>query len=154
MNKLLALFLICVFMLSCSKEGEISFTNTIDNSWEKEASQVFNFEINDFQKPKNIIFVIENNNDYPFSNLWIISSLNKKGEKTAKVDTLNYILAKPNGEWIGTGLGSSKTAMFQYKLNHTFPENGSYTIAVKQAMRKDNLQGISKFGIKIEQSQP
>ena len=154
MNRFLALFLICVFILSCNKEGEVSFTKKIENSWQKDSEQVFNFEINDFKNPKNIIFVIENNNDYPFSNLWVICSLNKKGEKVAKPDTLNYILAKPNGEWIGTGLGSGKTAMFQYKLNHQFPENGTYTIAVKQAMRKDKLLGISKFGIKIEQAQP
>ena len=75
-------------------------------------------------------------------------------EKKAKPDTLNYILAKPNGEWIGRGFGETKETLFQYRLNYKFPKNGKYTLTVQQAMRKDKLTGIDDFGVKIEQAQP
>ena len=126
----------------------------VENNWRKKQVLQFDFDIKDAEKLKNIIFVVRNNNDYPYSNIRIISTLNNFKEKKAKPDTLNYILAKPNGEWIGSGFGETKETLFQYRLNYKFPKNGKYTVTVKQAMRKDKLTGIDDFGVKIEQAQP
>jgi gliding motility-associated lipoprotein GldH len=67
---------------------------------------------------------------------------------------LNYVLAKPNGEWLGTGFGDTKETLFQYKLNYKFPEKGKYEIGLTQAMRNDNLPGIEDIGVKIETAKP
>ena len=69
-------------------------------------------------------------------------------------DTLNYVLAKPNGEWIGKGFGDTKETLFQYKINYKFPKNGDYQIGIIQAMRTDNLEGIEDIGVKIESAKP
>jgi gliding motility-associated lipoprotein GldH len=52
--------------------------NEINNLWNKNQEQKFVLNIEDTQNPKNIIFVVRNNNDYPYSNLFLITYLKKK----------------------------------------------------------------------------
>jgi gliding motility-associated lipoprotein GldH len=74
----------------------------------------------------------------------------EEGQKNYKIDTLNYILAKPNGEWLGEGFGETKEIMFLYKSKYTFPKSGKYTVGILQAMRANDLKGIEDVGVKIE----
>ncbi|SEG19942.1 gliding motility-associated lipoprotein GldH [Halpernia humi] len=145
-------FLILI-LFSCSKENSQTYITNINGSWNKKQTQKIQFKIDDAQNPKNIIFVVRNNDDYPYSNLRLIVNFESPNKKSV-TDTLNYILAKPNGEWLGTGFGETKEILFQYKMNYKLPENGLYKISVKQAMRKDILPGIEDLGLKIEQAKP
>lgn len=153
MNKFLFLGL-TMFLFGCKDASEEVIMNEVNSSWDKDTAQNFSLEIKDAQQAKNIIFVVRNNNDYPYSNIRIISWLEYGKNNVSKPDTLNYILAKPNGEWIGSGFGEVKESEFQYKLNFKFPKNGNYSIKVKQAMRKDKLPGIEDLGLKIVNAQP
>lgn len=142
-----------LFLLSCENTEESTYMNDVNNSWSKNKKQEFQFNISDAQNPKNIIFVVRNNEEYPYSNIRFIVDF-EEDQKKITTDTLNYILAKPNGEWLGTGFGNTKEILFQYKLNYIFPKNGLYKINIRQAMRKDTLQGIEDIGIKIEAAKP
>lgn len=153
MRKILGL-LTFIFLFSCKSSGEDVIMNSIDNKWSKKQEQKFNLEISDPQNPKNIIFVVRNNNEYPYSNIRFIVNFTNLQNKKTDVDTLNYVLAKPNGEWLGTGFGDTKETFFQYKLNYKFPEKGKYEIGMIQAMRNDNLPGIEDIGVKIETAKP
>lgn len=153
MNKLLPLSLPLLFLLGCNVSGEDVYIHSLNGNWNKKATQKFEFEIKDAPNPKNIIFVVRNNNDYPYSNIWLFSRLYSK-ENKGKSDTVNYVLAKPNGEWIGSGFGDTKETLFQYKLNYKFPKNGKYFIDVQHGMRRDTLKGIEDFGIKIVPAKP
>lgn len=150
MNKYFLIFFVSIFLISCSYNGEIVSMNSIDGAWNKKKELIFTINVDNIETPKNIIFVVRNNNDYPYSNLYLISYLKKVNEKKIKADTLNYILAKPTGEWIGSGFGETKETMFQYKVNYRFPEKGKYIIGIKQGMRADNLVGIEDVGVKVE----
>ncbi|KUJ51637.1 gliding motility lipoprotein GldH [Chryseobacterium sp. JAH] len=153
MHKVLGVLLL-VFLVGCSTSGEDVIMNPIDNKWSKKTEQKFKLEITDPQNPKNIIFVVRNNNEYPYSNIRFIVNFKNPKSKIAQVDTLNYILAKPNGEWLGTGFGETKETLFQYRTNYKFPEKGTYDIGITQAMRNDNLPGIEDLGIKVETAKP
>lgn len=126
----------------------------LNGNWSKKAEQKFNFTISDAQNAKNIIFVVRNNNDYPYSNIRFIVNFTDDKTKNKKVDTLNYILAQPDGAWVGKGFGDTKETLFQYKVNHKFPQNGTYSIGIIQAMRTDTLKGIEDVGLKIETAKP
>ena len=154
MRKILGLFSFILF-LSCnsSSEGEVMM-NSVNNKWNKKSEQKFNLEVSDPQNPKNIIFVVRNNSEYPYSNIRFIVNFTDLQTKRKQTDTLNYILAKPNGEWLGTGFGDTKETFFQYKLNYRFPAKGKYVIGLNQAMRNDNLPGIEDIGVKIETAKP
>lgn len=154
MRKISGLFTL-IFFFSCNSSGEYTvMMNSVDSKWDKKSEQKFNLEISDPQNPKNIIFVVRNNNDYPYSNIRFIVNFTNLQNKKKETDTLNYVLAKPNGEWLGTGFGDTKETFFQYKLNYKFPEKGKYEIGLIQAMRNDSLPGIEDIGVKIETAKP
>jgi gliding motility-associated lipoprotein GldH len=149
-----SLFLLLVSIcFSCTDKDKVVDVKNLNNAWNKNQKLVFKFNSEDAQKAKNIIFVVRNNNNYPYSNLRLIVNFESPTKKI-KTDTLNYILAKPDGEWIGTGFGETKEILFQYKLNYNFAEKGLYKINVTQAMRRNILPGIEDFGIKIESAKP
>lgn len=154
MRKFLGLLSLILF-LSCnsSSEGEVMM-NSVNSKWSKKSEQKFNLEISDPQNPKNIIFVVRNNNDFPYSNIRFIVNFTDLQTRKKEMDTLNYVLAKPNGEWLGTGFGDTKETFFQYKLNYKFPKKGKYEIGLIQAMRNDILPGIEDIGVKIETAKP
>ncbi|WP_124640327.1 MULTISPECIES: gliding motility lipoprotein GldH [Amniculibacterium] len=145
-------FILTLFGLltGCQSASEQVIVHAVDGTWDVKKTQNFDFEINDSQNPKNIIFVVRNNNDYPYSNIRFIVDLSDEKGKNKKIDTVNYVLAQPNGEWLGSGFGDTKEILFQYKLNYAFPKNGKYKMGIKQAMRMDKLPGIEDIGIKIE----
>lgn len=147
------LSLLLFFSCQSSSEGEVVM-NSVNSKWDKRSEQKFSLEISDPQNPKNIIFVVRNNNEYPYSNIRFIVNFTDLQSRKKQTDTLNYILAKPNGEWLGTGFGDTKETLFQYKLNYRFPAKGKYEIGLTQAMRNDSLPGIEDIGVKIETAKP
>lgn len=153
MLKSIVVFVLLLSVVSCQNADEKVLVNAVDNQWKKNNAQTFSFDINDAQNLKNMMFVVRNNNNYPYSNLRLIASV-EHNKKKISTDTLNYVLAKPNGEWIGTGFGDTKEIVFQYKLNYKFPENGKYSVKVVQAMRRNVLPGIEDIGIKIQNLKP
>jgi len=146
-------FVLLISLFSCQNKDESILINDVGNQWSKKKVQQFDFAVNDAQNQKNLVFVVRNNNDYPYSNLRLIATL-EHNKKVIATDTMNYVLAKPNGEWLGTGFGDTKEALFQYKLNYKFPQNGNYSVKVVQAMRKNVLPGIEDLGIKIQNLKP
>ena len=153
MLRSIVVFILFLSVISCQNENEKVLVNDINNQWKKNDIQTFDFDINDVQNQKNLMFVVRNNNDYPYSNLRLITSI-EHNKKKISTDTLNFVLAKPNGEWIGRGFGDAKEIIFQYKLKYKFPQNGKYSVKVMHAMRKNVLPGIEDIGIKIQNLKP
>jgi len=153
MHRLVGLLVFALF-ISCNSSSEDIMMNPVNGKWNRKTVQKYNINVSDNQNAKNIIFVVRNNDTYPYSNLRFIVDFKDLQTKKNEIDTLNYILAKPNGEWLGTGFGDTKETLFLYKVNYRFPKNGKYEINVTQAMRNDNLPGIEDLGIKVETAKP
>ncbi|MBS1571696.1 MAG: gliding motility lipoprotein GldH, partial [Bacteroidetes bacterium] len=105
-------------LIGCQNSSEQVFINSINGQWDLKKIINFPIEVKDAQNPKNIIFVVRNNNDYPYSTIRFIVKLSTEEGDFKKIDTVNYILAQPNGKWIGSGFGETKETLFQYKLNY------------------------------------
>ena len=105
---------------------------------------------------------IRNTNDYKYNNLFLIVSMNHPNGKVIK-DTLEYKMAAPNGELLGSGFSDLKENKLWYKGHDEpfiFKESGTYSIAIQHAMRgigkvegDDFLNGITDIGFRIEQIQ-
>lgn len=135
---------------SCHQFSDDIDMKSLHGGWEKNQVQNFDFEVKE-TSPKNLYLVVRNNDDYPYSNIrFFVTLKNVETKTTTTIDTLNYTLAKSNGEWLGNGFGNTKEILFQYKMNYSFANTGAYQIDIKQAMRKDTLVGIEDIGIKIE----
>ena len=147
--------LISSILTSCIGSNVIRFDKEILNGWDLEES--IKFEISDtINFSSNISFHVRNDNDYPFSNIFLIASL-KSNQKVYETDTLEYMMANNKGEWLGKGFSSIKESKLSWKRNWkpSFPP--PYIFQIKQANRKigqikgdKNLFGILSFGLSIE----
>ncbi|MBV6879417.1 gliding motility lipoprotein GldH [Epilithonimonas sp. FP105] len=153
MLRSIVVFILFLSLGSCQNNDDKILMKDVGEQWKKNDVQTFDFDINDAENQKNMMFVVRNNNGYPYSNLRLIANI-EHNKKKISTDTLNFVLAKPNGEWIGTGFGDTKEIIFQYKLNYRFPQNGNYSVKVIQAMRNNQLPGIEDIGIKIQNLKP
>ncbi|MCI2228557.1 gliding motility lipoprotein GldH [Polaribacter sp. MSW13] len=150
------ILMFCLFV-SCDKTSEFNEYKTIQkSSWKANKKIIFEFEVKDTVSLKNLFINIRNNNDYQFSNLYLISELNFPNG-TVVVDTLQYEMTDKQGFFLGSGFTEVKDNKLFYKERKKFPVSGIYTLSVRQAMRKNGeinpipfLAGISDVGFSIE----
>ncbi len=152
---LIALFSI----ISCDDKRVFDEYKSVKNgSWDKDNKISFNFTVNDTLVKRNLFINLRNNNDYEFSNLFIITKLDfPSGEKI--IDTLEYEMTDNSGRFLGTGFTDIKENKLFYKENIVFPKKGNYKISIEQAMRKNGmvegiktLKGITEVGFRIEKT--
>lgn len=157
MLKLLSFIALLSLFVNCDRSRVFEQYKAIPKSgWHKDSISQFVVKQVDTLKNYNLFFSIRNSNDYPFSNLFIIANIDFPNGKII-TDTLEYQMALPSGEWLGTGGVSVKENKLWYKENFKFNESGNYKISVSQAMRKNGsangilfLKGITDVGLRIE----
>ena len=148
---------VLLVLASCTNEIVVSESTTLPGYWDKENQLEFQIPQLDSLKKYNVFLNVRNTNDYPFNNLFLIVSMEFPHGKTL-VDTLEYKMAYPNGEWMGEGIGSVKENKLLYKENVSFFEEGNYNITITHAVRNNGevegvsrLDGITDVGYSIEE---
>lgn len=157
MGKSIVLILLCCMVISCNQGIVVSGTRTLPGYWDKDENIEFVIPQLDSLKQYNVFVNIRNTNDYPFNNLFLIVSMEFPYGKTI-VDTLEYKMAYPNGEWMGEGIGNVKDNKLWYKEKVSFLEDGNYNITITHAVRNNGevegvsrLEGITDVGYSIEE---
>lgn len=159
MRKILALLGVVVSLYSCGSKMEFAeYRNLNNGSWSKNDTIFFEFSGLDSTANYNLFLNVRNDEDYPFSNLFVITQLKHPLGKV-EIDTLEYLMAEPSGEWLGNGMGSLKESKLWYKENIKFSDSGVYKVNVFQAMRQNGkvegiqeLLGITDVGLEIQKS--
>ncbi|MFY7671853.1 gliding motility lipoprotein GldH [Tenacibaculum sp. MEBiC06402] len=152
--KLVALLFILV---SCdSKRIYDEYTSIEDGKWKINTPVTYNFEVQDTLAKRNLFINIRNNNDYEYSNLFLITKMSFP-DGYQIIDTLEYDMADKNGNFLGKGFSELKENKLFYKEQILFPIQGTYTLDVFHAMRKggevngiDELSGVVNVGFRIE----
>ena len=127
-----------------------------NHQWHAENNIDFIVSNVDTISTKNVFINIRNNKNYEFSSLFLIAEMEfPSGYKV--VDTLEYEMADPYGNWLGTGFTDLKENKLFYKENVVFTEKGDYKFKVHHATRSVNdieggnpLLGITDVGLRIE----
>lgn len=156
-SKFLAFLLVSLLIFSCVDRSEFNKYKTLKNgNWKPGEVVSFTFQIKDTISPKNLFINIRNNNNYEFSNLYLITVL-KFPNKRLVIDTLQYEMADVSGKFLGNGFSGIKENKLFYKARKVFPSSGNYTFEVRHAMRRNgevtaikNLKGIQDVGFSIE----
>ena len=155
-----SLFFIAIsgILFSCNTDAVMSDTQSLPNYWNKDDVIEFTIPQLDSVKNYNVFLHLRNTNDYRFNNLFLIVSMEFPHGKTIQ-DTLEYRMAKPNGEWLGEGIGNLKESKLWFKEKVTFPEEGMYKLRIMQAVRNNGdvdgvtkLEGITDVGFSIEEA--
>lgn len=158
MDKRLVFFLFLGVLLfaSCDQTRVYDEYKSVSGEWHRDSIVKFNFLAPDTVQNYDLFINLRNNSDYNFRNIYLITELNFPNGKVIS-DTLQYEMAAPSGEWLGTGFGDIKESKLWYKENVRFSEAGEYVVTVQQAMRKrdsiqgiENLEGITDVGFRIE----
>lgn len=158
MRNLWIVFIGSMFLFSCNSEVVVSDSEGISEAWNKNEAVVFTIPELDSLQTYDVFLTVRNNNEYPFSNLFLVVSMEFPHGKVLK-DTLEYKMANPDGSWIGEGIGSIKESKLMYKNDISFSEDGTYKISIMQAVRNNGdvegvtqLKGVTDVGYSIERT--
>lgn len=144
---------------SCDENRVYDEYESIPGAWNKDSIITFNLPKIDSVESYNLFINVRNNNNFAYSNLYLIAQIQFPQGKVI-TDTLEYQMAVPGGEWLGTGFGDVKESKLWYKEQVKFDEPGQYKVSVQHAMRKSgseqgikDLEGITEVGLRIESVQ-
>lgn len=150
------LFFVAFGLVSCDKSQIFDEYHTFDDGWKKNSVINFTFDQEVSKKPYNLFINVRDNDDYEFSNLFLIVKLEHPDGLT-KIDTLEYQMANPDGTLLGEGFSDIKESKLWYKENMMFPKKGKYKVSIQQAVRQtgkvqgvEKLDGITEIGFRIE----
>jgi len=143
-------------LFSCDEKRVFDEYISIGSAWKKDSIVSFSFKQKDTLKRYNLFVNIRNNDDYKFSNLFLIVAMEQPNGFT-KVDTLEYQMANPDGTLLGDGFSDIKENKLFYKERITFPQKGDYKVIIQQAVRQTGkipgvaaLDGVTEVGFRIE----
>lgn len=156
-NKIYVVILLLVGFISCDSKGVFDNYKSIPNNlWNQKESVRFEFSIADTISKNNVFINLRNNNDYKYSNLYLVAQLNFPDGKQI-IDTLQYEMADNTGKFLGVGVSEIKESKLFYKENVQFWMSGVFSVEVFQAMRENGaadgiemLDGITDVGLRIE----
>lgn len=151
------LILLCLSPIFFSCSNETVYQENIDfktGKWPSAYAAQFPFIIQDTSKTYDLVYMLRNNLDYPYYNLYLKYSIkdtlgNKLDENLQELILSNKKTGKP----FGSGFGSTYDHQFYSVKNFSFPYNGTYYFHIIHYMRKDSLDGIQSIGLKILNSE-
>jgi len=139
-------------LVSCDRRMVYDQYSTIEgDGWTWSEVQDFAPVIEDTLAHYNVYLQVRHKGTYPVSNLYMFVHLIGPNGQTA-TDTVNFILAAPDGQWTGKGLGDMKELRLLYRKNIRFPEAGTYGISIEQGMRIPSVPVVN-VGVRIEKSE-
>lgn len=151
--------LMFLLVISCDKKRVFDQYKSVGNAWHKDSIVTFELPKLDPKKSFNLYVNVRDNDDYPFSNLFLIVSLEQPNHQV-KVDTLEYQMTNPDGTLLGDGFSDIKENKLFYKDKQNFTQKGIYKIHIKHATRQTgkiegitSLPGISDVGFRIESTE-
>jgi gliding motility-associated lipoprotein GldH len=159
-NKFTGLVVLLFGLWSCQNRIVWQQTQDINpEGWHRDSivSLSYHPEKND-TNTYDIFFLIRNDNNYPYANLFLIAEIDNNRKKI--IDTLEYAMADEKGNWLGSGIWDLKESKLVYKKNFSFDNDTLVTVKLQQAVRKTGeekgdivLPGIKTVGIVIEKHQ-
>jgi len=157
MNKkcILGIFLLTVILAlpSCDKNMVFHDFERIENGvWRWDEPVDFSFHMDDTTNLHNIQVHLRHSTEYPLSNLYMFVHITgPTGQEIT--DTINFILAENSGKWIGKGVGNIRAIGYLYRKNTAFPDTGSYSVSIEQAMRLPEVP-VKEIGLRISKTNP
>jgi len=152
--KLVKLCIFCAFLffVSCDRSKVFDLYLEVDShGWQATDTIDFEFEIDSQENIYyNALISLRNNNDYSYANIFFFVDV-EYPNGLHRTDTLQYMLAAPDGKWLGSGVGEIKYNLLKFKENETM-QSGLYKYKIVHGMRDDVLIGIEDIGLRIERS--
>lgn len=143
-----------VATVACSRNNDIynSYVALPNTGWGTDSLAVFRVNIDDTLSAYDMYFMLRNQSNYAYQNLWLFVDVVAPDGAVAR-DTVDCVLAHHDGRWIGSGWGSLYDSQHQYRLNTRFAKAGTYRFRICHGMRDDAIEGIHSIGLRIAPTQ-
>lgn len=157
----LALNLLLFLCVSCQQDSKVVFDEfqSTTGIWDKNDVKTFVWDVQDTVTPTNLFMNLRVNNEYPYSNMFVIFKIYKPSAAIV-IDTIQFQMADPNGTLLGNGFSDVKESKLWLKENYIFDEKGKYKMTLEQAVRDlgdvegvPTLKGVSEVGFRIEKAE-
>lgn len=145
----------CVAVITgCTDPDRVFDQNTsiANRNWAYANLVKYNVNITDETAAYNLYFNLRVSGDYKYANIFVLLHTSGPGQKPTLV-RYELKLAKPDGEWLGSGSGSLYSFQIPFKGHYHFPARGTYHFAIEQNMRDNPLRQVSDVGLRIEKAQ-
>ena len=150
---ILALIAMLLHIQSCDSDMVYDqYVGTENGMWSWRDAIEFRTDISDTTSLHNIYLQVRHTVDYPLSNLYMFVHVKSPTGQHRK-DTINMILAEPDGKWTGRGNGNIRELMLLYRKQTKFRIPGTYVFTLEQAMREPELP-VTDLGVRIERVNP
>ena len=142
---------VSVLLSSCGGRGFDQRTVIPEASWDVANRIPFDVTVDDTLGIYSFGMGLRHMENYRYSNLYVfLHTTMPNGNKT--LDTIQCLLATPEGRWVGKGSGSMRDVKMVLNPRLRFPLEGTYHFEIEQAMREPVLKGISDIGLFIEKT--
>lgn len=141
-----------VLQFSCGKTALFDDNLAIRNEiWTPDNNALFRVEVKDTTKTYKFFVNVRHTVEYRFSNLYVFLNTKFPNGNISR-DTIECVLAAPDGKWLGKGFGELRQNQILLNAALRFPLKGEYVFEIEQGMRVKELAGITDIGIRIEKS--
>ncbi len=117
--------------------------------WDMSDKATFDVNIDDTASTYLFGIEVRHLENYRYSNLFMFMRTEMPDGNITR-DTIECVLAMPDGRWLGKHSGSMCDAKILLNDNLKFPVLGNYHFELEQAMRDTTLKGISDIGLIID----
>lgn len=150
---LITALLLLLHTVSCDS-GMVydQYEPTEQGVWKWQNAKEFRVDITDTISLNNIYLQVRHTVEYPLSNLYMFVHV-KSPSGQHMTDTINMILAAPDGKWTGKGNSNIRELMLLYRKQTQFRIPGTYVFTLEQAMRQPELP-VTDLGIRVEVINP
>ena len=149
--KYVFVLLITTMLTSCGDKNVVFDESVVINnsSWNNQELPYFDVNVEDTISTYAFYLNIRHLENYRYSNFYMfLHTTFPNGNQTH--DTIECVLAYPDGRWIGKGSGSMRASNILLNDNLRFPIGGIYHFEIEQAMREPMLEGITDVGVRFE----
>lgn len=147
-KNLIGITLLLLVSASCVNDVYNKMKEIPNANWHINDTYKFDVEINEDSEFYDFYVLLRHNTNYLYSNVYFFITTTMPGDSIS-VDTVEFILATPEGQWIGNGNGFIRSHEILVSKQFMFPSKGLYTFEFNQAMRDTVLHGITDIGIRI-----
>ena len=120
--------------------------------WEADNMPFFDIDVEDTVAVYSFSLNVRHLENYKYSNLFVFLHTSFPNGNITH-DTIECVLAFPDGRWAGRGSGSMRSAEIRLNDHLRFPLKGIYRFEIEQAMREPVLKGITDVGISVSKVQ-
>lgn len=153
--KVTKLVSIVIFFTNCTS-SDLTLNHKFDSGWNAKEPVDFEFNVMSEEKKHNLYFVLRHNDDYAFSNIFLITKF-KLPEKNEEIDTIEFVLSEPSGKWKGKKQFSTIEHKLSFKNNLSLNNGNLHFLSVRNSMRLNNtispiqnLENVLDLGLLIE----